>query len=62
MGIETAFLMGVLVGQWIMFWAMWRRISRLAQYTLAQAIDLHAEVHPGGVIIELPPETFRDED
>ena len=62
MGIETAFLMGVLVGQWIMFWAMWRRVSRLAQYTLAQAMDLHAEDFPGRAIIELPPEKFRGDD
>jgi hypothetical protein len=29
MGIETAFLLGVLVGQWLLAWTLWRAIMRL---------------------------------
>lgn len=62
MGVETAFLLGVLVGQWIMFWAMWRRVSILSQSIAALAAEFQRESTPGGAVIELSKEAFRDDD
>ena len=61
MGIETAFLLGVLVGQWIMFWAMWRRVSILTRYLASQALDFHPEGSPGETIIDIALDEFGDE-
>ena len=62
MGIETAFLVGVLVGQWVMFFAMWRYVSRL----LKQLTLKNSEHHPGNSshseIIDMPPDNFWDND
>jgi hypothetical protein len=62
MGIETAFLVGVLVGQWVMFFAMWRYVSRL----LKQLTFKNSEHHPGNSshseIIDIPPDNFWDND
>lgn len=62
MGIETAFLVGVLVGQWVMFFAMWRYVSRL----LKQLTHRSSEHHPGNFspseIIDIPPDNFWDND
>lgn len=62
MGIETAFLFGVLVGQWIMFWAMWRRVSVLSHAIASLAADLQRVVRPGGAMIDLSREEYRDDD
>jgi hypothetical protein len=62
MGVETAFLVGVLVGQWVMFFAMWRYVSRL----LKQLTLKNSEHRPGnpslGEIIDIPPDNFWDDD
>jgi hypothetical protein len=62
MGIETAFLVGVLVGQWIMFFAMWRFVSRLMrQLTLRNTAPTPG--HPSdGEVIDIPPAEFWDND
>ena len=62
MGVETAFLLGVLVGQWIMFWAMWRNISRLEQKIKAWRADFHPQGSPESTTIELLPERSPDDD
>ena len=31
MNIETAFVLGVLVGHWILLWAIWRAIEKLVK-------------------------------
>ncbi len=36
MGIETAFLFGVIVGQWLMLWAIYRAIIRLTALLVAR--------------------------
>jgi hypothetical protein len=61
MGIETAFLLGVLVGQWIMFWALWRRVSILTRYLASQAMDFRPVSPPGEAIIDTALDEFRDE-
>jgi hypothetical protein len=58
MGIETAFLVGVLVGQWIMFFAMWRFVSRLMkQLTLKNSV-LYAEHSTDREVIDIPSDNF----
>jgi hypothetical protein len=62
MGIETAFLVGVLVGQWVMFIAMWRYVSRL----MKQLTLMNSKPSPGrtsnGELIDIPPGDFWDND
>lgn len=36
MGIETAFLFGVIVGQWLMLWAIYRAVIRLTRLLTAR--------------------------
>jgi hypothetical protein len=60
MGIETAFLVGVLVGQWIMFFAMWRYVSRLMKQLTLKNSEPHPEHSSGGEIIDIPPDNFWD--
>ena len=62
MGVETAFLLGVLVGQWIMFWAMWRRVSVLSQSIASLAEKFKNESMPGESLIDSPHEGFRAEE
>ena len=62
MGVETAFLLGVLVGQWIMFWAMWRNISRLEQRIKVWRAGFHSQGSPESATIELLPERLPDDD
>ena len=62
MGVETAFLIGVLVGQWITFLAMWRRVSVLSISIASLAAEIRRESQPGGAIIDLSREAFRDND
>lgn len=62
MGVETAFLLGVLVGQWIMFWAMWRNVSKLERKIRAWNADSHPQDSPGGSIIDLLPESSADDN
>lgn len=62
MGIETAFLVGVLVGQWIMFFAMWRFISRLMKQLTLRNTSLHSEHYSDGEVIDIPPANFWDND
>jgi hypothetical protein len=62
MGIETAFLVGVLVGQWVMFFAMWRYVSRLMrQLTLKNSMP-HPEQSIDKEILDIPPGDFWDND
>ena len=44
MGIETAFLFGVIVGQWLMLWAIYRAVVRLTRLLAAQ--DHHNKTNP----------------
>jgi hypothetical protein len=60
MGIETAFLVGVLVGQWIMFFAMWRYVSRLIKQLTLKNSEPHPGHSSGGEIIDIPPDNFWD--
>jgi hypothetical protein len=62
MGIETAFLVGVLVGQWIMFFAMWRYVSRLMKQLTLKSSSPHPEHSSGGELIDIPPDHFWDND
>jgi hypothetical protein len=62
MGIETAFLVGVLVGQWIMFFAMWRFVSRLMRQLTLRNTSPHSEYPPTGEVIDIPPAEFLDND
>lgn len=62
MGVETAFLIGVLVGQWIMFAAMWRRVSILSHSLAALAAELQRVAPPDVSVIDLSREEYRDDD
>jgi hypothetical protein len=61
MGIETAFLLGVLVGHWILLFALWRAITRfvvLFNYTKSNPPERSADSR----IIYLSPEEFVIDD
>lgn len=60
MGIETAFLLGVIVGQWLMLYALWRASTRLIQ-VLASLRNNDPTTNPGKVII-IPPVEGMEED
>jgi hypothetical protein len=62
MGIETAFLVGVLVGQWVMFFAMWRYVSRLMKQLTFMNSKARPEHSSHGEIIDIPPDNFWDND
>jgi hypothetical protein len=57
MNMETAFLLGVLVGHWILLFALWRailRITILLAYAKSNPPDRSADSR----IIDLSPEEF----
>ena len=61
MGIETAFLLGVLVGHWILLFALWRailRITVLLTYAKSNPPNRSADSR----IIDLSPEEFVIDD
>jgi hypothetical protein len=61
MGIETAFLLGVLVGHWILLFALWRAITRFViLYTYAKSNPPNQS--PDKSIIYLSPEEFVIDD
>jgi len=62
MSVEIAFLLGVLIGQWLMFWAMWRNITKLERKIQAWNADLHPESSPGGTMHALLPESLPDDE
>lgn len=62
MGIETAFLAGVLVGQWIMFYAMWRYVARLMKQLTLRDTEPHPEHSSEGELIDIPSDDFWDKD
>jgi hypothetical protein len=62
MGIETAFLVGVLVGQWITFFAMWRFVTRLMKQLTLKNSGSHPEHSSGGEMIDISPDNFWDND
>jgi hypothetical protein len=59
MGIETAFLAGVLVGQWVMFFAMWRYVARLMKQLTLRNTELHNEPPSGGEVIDISPDAQK---
>ncbi len=60
MNIETAFLLGVLVGQWLMLWALWRVSVRLLRVIAAIEAQKDMTPPPGNEIIYIPPEDISD--
>jgi hypothetical protein len=62
MGIETAFLVGVLVGQWVMFYAMWRYVSRLMKQLTLKNSAPHPDHSSNGELIDIPQDDFWDND
>lgn len=62
MGIETAFLAGVLVGQWIMFYAMWRYVARLMKQLALWNTEPRPEHASEGELIDIPSDDFWDKD
>jgi hypothetical protein len=55
MGPEIAFVLGVLVGQWVLLFAIWRAMVKLIQ--ILASLDQNANDHSSstGTIIEIPP-------
>lgn len=62
MGIETVFLVGVLVGQWVMFFAMWRYVSRLMKQMSLKNSAPRPEHSTDKEVIDIPPDNFWDND
>jgi hypothetical protein len=62
MSIEIAFLLGILIGQWLMFWAMWRNITNLERKTQAWNADLHPTGSPADNMPSLLPESLPDDE
>ena len=62
MGIETAFVVGVLVGQWVMFFAMWRYVSRLMKQLTLMNSKPPPEHPSNGELIDIPRDDFWDND
>ena len=62
MGIETAFLVGVLVGQWVMFFAMWRYVSRLMKQLTRKNSEPRPDHSADGELIDIPQDDFWDKD
>jgi hypothetical protein len=62
MGIETAFLIGVLVGQWIMLWMLFAALLKLLR--LLKHLEANANVQPSQNqrIVDFLPEGPVDED
>jgi hypothetical protein len=62
MSVEIAFLLGILIGQWLMFWAMWRNITNLERKIQAWNADLHSAASPAESLQALLPESLPDEE
>jgi len=60
MGIDTAFVVGVLVGQWVMLFVLGRMISRMAR--LIMTFETYVNSHPSSKsqIIEIFSEDEND--
>lgn len=55
MGAEIAFVLGVLVGQWILLFAIWRATVKLAQILIALDQDVNNKSSSTTTIIEVLP-------
>jgi len=52
MGIDTTFLVGVLVGQWIMLFVLGRMLSRMARLIMTLETNLNSHPLSKGQIID----------
>ena len=60
MNVETAFLLGVIVGHWLLLFALWRASLKLVQM-LASLRENDPRSNPSKVLI-LPPVEGTDKD
>lgn len=58
MGIDTTFLVGVLVGQWIMLFVLGRMLSRMARLIMTLETNLNSHPLSKGQIIDI----FSDDE
>jgi hypothetical protein len=61
MGIDTAFLVGVLVGQWIMLFVLGRMISRMARLIMIFETYVNSQPSSKSQIIEIFSEGENDQ-
>ena len=61
MDISVAFLVGVLVGQWIILWALWRASMKLIE-TLNDIQRNNKSASSRNMAIIIPNEDFFEED
>jgi len=59
MGPEIAFVLGVLVGQWVLLFAIWRALVKLVQILAALDQDINNKSDPKTTIIDIPPVKTR---
>ena len=62
MNIETAFLFGVLVGQWVLLWAIWRATIKLVKIVSSREVNTDSRPDPGSQIIYIPPDEDSELD
>ena len=60
MGIDTAFVVGVLVGHWIMLLALGRMISRMARLIMTFETNVNSHASSKSQIIEIFSEDEND--
>jgi hypothetical protein len=60
MGIDTAFVVGVLVGHWIMLLALGRMISRMAGLIMTLETNLNSQPTSKSQIIDILAEDEND--
>ena len=62
MGIETAFLLGVLVGHWILLLALWRASLKVLKLLASMERDSEEQPATGTEIIYVPLNDDTDND
>jgi hypothetical protein len=62
MGIETAFFIGVLVGQWIMLWVQWLAVMRLVRLLTYLPVKVNEQPSQNDPLANSLPAGTDDDD
>jgi hypothetical protein len=62
MNIETVFLLGVLIGRWLMLWVLYWATIRILKVLFSSLKAIQTVETPHNEIIYIPPEDISDEE